>query len=106
MFTKKKSYKILCQERESILDEREKYIRGVGIDRKMGLFLNEKYSYFDELSYIISLIEKDMRPYEILYKIQLYKKLKERIPIELLLYISSFGSNIDKIAVKYIEKNI
>jgi hypothetical protein len=106
MFTKKKSYKILCQEREVILDERENYIRGIGINRKMGLFLNEKYSYFDELSYIIYLIDKEMKPYEILYKIQLYKKLKERIPIELLLYISSFGSNIDKIAVKYLEKNI
>jgi hypothetical protein len=103
MFTKK-TYKILCEEKESILDEREKYIKGLSVNRKMGLFINEKYSYFDELSYIIKLIDYDIIPYKILYKIQLYKKLKEKIPIDLLYYISSFGDKIDKIAFKHIER--
>ena len=103
MFTKK-TYKILCEERESVLDEREKYIKGISVTKKIGLFLNEKYSYFDELSYIISLIDKEIKPYNILYKIQLYKKLKEKIPIDLLYYISSFGDKIDKIAFKHIER--
>ena len=105
MFTKK-TYKILCEERESVLDEREKYIRGMCTNRKMGLFISEKYSYFDELSYIINLIDYDIIHYKILYKIQLYKKLIEKIPIELLYNISVFGDKIDKIAFKYVERLI
>lgn len=100
---KRKTYSELKEEKQSILDEKENYKNGSSM-RKIGFFLNPHYTYFDELGYMLRQIEKEMIPYEILYRLKLYQELYKKIPYQLVVYISKFGDFVDKIACKYLVR--
>ena len=76
-----KNYEKLCKERDAVLDEKKFYSQFTTNER-IGLFICERYDYIDELSYIIKRIEKEIIPYEILYKLKLYKKLTQKIILD------------------------
>jgi hypothetical protein len=99
----KKKYKDLYDEREAILDEIYDWKHGryfyAGVHR-LGLWNNS--IYLDELLYIRKRIEKDIIPYEIMFRTEFYKKLMEKIPDDIILHIASFGDIIDKSAANLI----
>lgn len=100
---KRKSYELLCEERESILDEKENYKKGL-TNIKLGFFINTKYTYYDELSYMLKKVDNDLIPYKILYRMKLYQEINKKITHNLVLYIASFGDFIDKFACKHLFK--
>jgi hypothetical protein len=102
--TKRKSYKVLIEERESILDEVYTYKHGNSFHYRMGLW--DKSTYLDELMYMRQIIEKEIELHEILFKMKLYNKLEEKIPLDIIFEISSFGDNIDMSAVYFNNKGI
>lgn len=96
----RKTYKQLCDERDAILDEQEKYKKGYTYGR-IGLGLG---SYYDELYYILKCVEHEMIPYEIVYRMKLYQKFNNKIPLEIIMHIASYGDCIDDIASKFVEE--
>ena len=67
MSTEQKTYKRLCDEKEGILDEMEKYKQGLTYGR-MGLCKNKSYTYLDELAYILVRVEEEILAYKIILK--------------------------------------
>ena len=105
--TKRKTYKTLCSENESILEEVEDLKQG----RKSyhGIQIMKLWSgstYLDELFYIRMRIVKEMIPHEIVFRMKLYKNLNNIIHIDIINHIVSFLGLIDKIALHLVNKGI
>lgn len=82
----RKTYKQLCKEREDII------------------YLQKTGSHHGSLKYILMCIEKEMIPYEIVYRMKLYQRFSNKIPIELIIHIASYGDCIDDISSKFLEE--
>lgn len=91
-----KTYKELCDEREYIIEQREIYKRGHG---RISIGPD---SYYDQLFQILKIVEREMIPYEIRYRFHLYQKLNEKLPVEIILIIASYGDVVDDVASKKI----
>jgi hypothetical protein len=102
MLTTIKTYNRLREEHKAVLDETKLWKQCMSGNQRMGLW--NKSTYLDDLLYIRQRIEKEMIPYEIVFKMGLYRQLQKRIPNELILHIASFGDYIDSSAVYFIEK--
>ena len=102
-----KSYKCLCDERESILDEVDNWKQGrssYSCNQRMGLWNGS--TYLEELLYIRQRIEKEMIPHEIVDRMKFYKKLENKIPEDAILHIASFGDVVDKSAADFIISGV
>jgi hypothetical protein len=105
--TKRKTYKRLCDERESILDEIEAWkISGFTGTLITGLWCSS--TYLDELLYIRVSIEKEMIPHQIIMRMKFYQKLETKtgLPDDIILCIALFGDLIDMSAMRFLSKGI
>jgi hypothetical protein len=104
--TERKTYKSLCDEHESILEEIEAWRISGFTGNRMGLWSSS--TYLDELLYIRKNIEKDMIPHQIVMRMKFYKRLmyKTGLPTDIVLYIASFGDFIDVSAMNFLRKGV
>ena len=93
-----KSYKQLLSEREEILDELQLQI-------KIKIKCKSWNMYIDELERVLVNIEMRLTKYQIDERVKVYRKLLEKIPIELVSHVASFGHNIvDRCAIHNLEE--
>ena len=102
LLTYRKTYKQLHQEREAVLDEVEAYKQGTVYQKRMGLWKNS--DYLSELLYIRNQIETEMIPHYIVEMMKLYKRLLIRLPIEIIVHITSFGTIEDQKAIQMVKE--
>ena len=105
MINNQKSYKTLCFERDSILDEIKNY-KEQGIQSFSTLGLWNDSDYLSELTYILTRINLEITPYYILETIKLYKRLSPLLPDDIISQISSFLTSEYKIAFNMYKNNI
>lgn len=92
-----KKYNRLLQERQSILEEAKKWKCGlIHTEQRLGLWSSS--TYLDELLYIRQNIEKEITECEILFRIEFYKNLGDKLPEDTIHHIASFGDMVDNSA--------
>lgn len=97
-----KTYTRLCNEKEAILDEIERWKEGtIFKNQRMGLWNNS--TYFDELWYIHREIEKELTALKIVMRMKVYKHLSKNLPNDVILHITSFGEDVDEAAEYFIS---
>lgn len=100
--TSRKTYKQLCEEREAVLHEAEKYKQGLVYQERIGLWT--KSDYLSELLYIRQKIESEIVPHYIVEIMKLHKRLLTRLPMELITLIASFGTSEHQIAAQMVKE--
>lgn len=94
----KKKYNRLINERKGILEEAERWKRGLSnTSQRLGLWGSS--TYLDELLYIRMNIEKEITECEIIFRTQFYKSLENKLPEDVIHHIASFGDIVDTTAV-------
>ena len=91
------TYTLLQYERENIAEKYRQY----DSLRRMGLYYPP---YMNEIKYTQIGIEKKMIPHEIVNRMKLYYHLNNKIPVELIIHIASFGYIADTVAAKFFEE--
>jgi hypothetical protein len=91
---KRQTHSQLLVKQQSLIKEAE-YLKSCGMDESL-----------ENLLYMQQRIERMIIPHEIVNKMKLYYNLNNKIPIELIIHIASFGDITDIIAVKYVDDNI
>lgn len=100
--TEQKKYKRLHMERQGLLDEAERWKRGLLVpNKRLGLWACS--TYIDELLYIRQGIEKEITECEIIFRLQFYKNLWNKLPEDIIHQIASFGDIIDHSASKLLK---
>jgi hypothetical protein len=101
---KRKSYINLCKERDAVMDEINNWKENITVCKRIGLWNDS--TYLDELLYIKSCIEKEMIPYEVVFRMKFYENMYKTIPEDIVLHIASFGDLIDQSAHFFLSKGV
>lgn len=102
----RKTYKRLCDELLAVQDEILECKQGNTYDCKQRVGLWKDSTYLDELLYICTNIEKDIIPHEIVLRMKFYKELNNKLPMDTITHIASFGDLIDISASNFLEEGI
>jgi len=97
-----KKYNQLLMERQGLLDEAERWKRGLLVpNKRLGLWACS--TYIDELLYVRQGIEKEITQYEITFRVHFYKNIRNILPEDTIYHIVSFGDIIDKTAFNLLK---